>query len=250
MIGVLSHAERHDQMQTAIHAGFTFMEKAKAFHDGKLSIVCYGPTLLDTWQSIQRPVMTVSGAHDFLIERGIVPDFHVECDPRQHKAAMMKRPQESTEYLMASVCHPDFWEILDNRKVQLWHLINGEDLSTVEWVANHHPAGMSCLIGGGSTVGQRAMNVAAALGYRRFRMYGMDCSFTDKLHAGEHSNPKAQIVTMVTTGNRVFKTTKQLLQSAREMEQFLLTADAEVEFYGDGLMQELARILKTRKVTV
>jgi len=57
---------------------------------------------------------------------------------------------------------------------------------------------------------------------------------------------KEQKITMVQAGERIFQTTKQMVQAAIEMEKFLETQDAEVIFHGDGLMQETAKILKQR----
>ena len=238
--GVLSNAERHAQMSQA-HG--QMLKKRPKFNDKWASIVCYGPSLADTWRLIKRPIVTVSGAHDYLVKRGIVPDFHVDCDPREHKARMLQNPQSKTTYLMATVCHPKYWEVLKGHNVRLWHLINGDDLKTVAWVLENHPEGANSMIGGGSTVGQRAMNVMAALGYRRFNVHGMDCSFTTDRHAGPHFG-KEQAKIFVKAGNRVFQTTRQMLQAAIEMEQFITTQDAEVAFFGDGLMQETALQLK------
>lgn len=222
---------------------FPMMKKHPRFGSRKVSLVCYGPSLLETWRDIEGPIMTVSGAHDFLVERGITPDWHVDCDPRQHKAGMLKRPQEGTKYLMASVCHPDFWDTLKKYRVNLWHLINGDDFETVAWVRKNHPTGLASLIGGGSTVGMRAMEVCAALGFRRFNIYGMDCSHSTQRHAGLHLG-KPQVETRVSVGFRQFKTTLQMLQAAQEMERFILTMDADITFHGDGLMQATAQYLK------
>jgi hypothetical protein len=238
--GVLSNDERHAQMS---QARGQMLKKRPKFNDKWASIVCYGPSLADTWKLIKRPIVTVSGAHDYLVRRGIVPDFHVDCDPREHKARMLQNPQAKTIYLMATVCHPKYWEVLKGRQVRLWHLINGDDLETVAWVMQNHPEGANSMIGGGSSVGQRAMNVMAALGYRRFNIHGMDCSFTIDRHAGAHLG-KEQAKIMVKAGNRVFQTTRQMLQAAIEMEQFITTQDAEIAFFGDGLMQETALQLK------
>lgn len=245
--GVLTTDERHDQMQQAINLHLPFLKKAPTFHDGKISIVCYGPSLVDTWPALyalHQPIITVSGAHDFLAKKFIYTDYHVEIDPRPHKAEMLKQPLPRTKYLMASVCHPNFWEVLKGQNVLLWHLISGPE--TVEWVREHHPAGLDSMIGGGSTAGQRAMNVAAALGYRRFDVFGMDCSFKDDRHAGEHTGQRQPEV-RVSVNDKVFKTTPQLLQSAREIQDFLLTIDAEVTFHGDGLVQEMAGMIQRRK---
>lgn len=247
MIGVMTNEDRHNQMAQAIGL-FPMLQKRGKFLPRRASIACYGPSLADTWRELRSPIISVSGAHDYLIERGIVPDFHVDCDPRPHKPEMLTKPQKATTYLMASVCHPLFWEALQGRSVRLWHLINGDDLETVAWVAQNHPVGMKSMIGGGSSVGMRAMNVAAALGYRKFDIHGMDCSFTEKRHAGAHTGSQ-QVETLVKAGNRIFKTTKQMLQAAIEMEHFLQQQDAEVRFYGDGLMQETAKILRGRHET-
>ena len=238
--GVLSDAERHEQMRKAI-GRFPFLKKRDSVRNYPVSIACYGPSLRETWRTIERPIISVSGAHDFLIERNIVPDWHVEIDPRPHKPLMLTRPNRYTRYLMASVCHPDFWDILKNLHVSLWHLIN--DQATLDWVKEYHPEGLDSTIGGGSTVGQRALNVgAAALGFRRFNVYGMDCSFNDlgERHAGPHTGPPESIIRIDD-----LYTTPQLLQAANEMRSFLSTMDAEVHFHGDGLLHRMAKGMAT-----
>lgn len=244
--GVLSNAERHAQMEVALGYRFPMLKKSNGFSDRKVAIACYGPSLADTWQSIRAPIISVSGAHDFLVSRGTTPVWHVDCDPRPHKAAMLKLPNLQCRYLMASCCHPDMWPKLKGKNVKLWHLINGDDFQTPAWIKEHHPGGLGSMIGGGSTVGMRAMEVAAHIGFRRFEVYGMDCSVTDQHHAGEHLGKK-QDITTVSVGGKPFKTTPQLLQAAREMEQFIQTYDAQVNFHGDGLMQATAAFLQTRK---
>ena len=247
--GVLSNTERHAQMQKAIATGFPFLQKRESFHENRCSLVCYGPSLLDTWRMVkplENSIITVSGAHDFMVDRNIIATYHVEIDPRPHKAKMLRSPREETRYLMASCCHSDFWPKLADHDVQLWHLINGDDKETGKWVAEHHREGLASMIGGGSTVGLRAMNVAAALGFRRFAIFGMDCSFNVERHAGGHTG-EPEPERRVWCGGRLFRTTPQLLQAAREMARLLVTMDVECEFYGDGLMQELARQLQKRK---
>lgn len=251
--GILSDAERHDQMQTAVNLHWPFLQKAQRQRKGAVSICAYGPSLLDTWRLAKtyqkinhRPIITVSGAHDFLVSRGVIPDFHVEIDPRAHKPKMLTKPQAKTQYLMATVCHPDFWDVLDGCDVRLWHMVN--DHETVKWVASHHPAGLQSMIGGGSTAGQRAINVAAALGFREFHVFGMDMSFqADRRHAGEHTG-EPEPPTIMSVGGREFKTTKQLAQSAREMEEFLNNTEGiKIAFHGDGLVQEMAYVIQKRK---
>src|SRR2546430_17329417 len=121
MIGVLNNRERHEQMAEAILHVFPMLKKKTTFSTNKVSIICYGPSLLNTWRHIDREQsrITVSGAHDFLADRNIQPTWHVEIDPRAHKPQMLRNPRQGTSYLMASVCHPDFWKILKGYNVQL-----------------------------------------------------------------------------------------------------------------------------------
>jgi hypothetical protein len=78
-------------------------------------------------------------------------------------------------------------------------------------------------------------------------MFGVDCSFLrDQRHAGPHTG-RPQPITTVAVGERTFKTTPQMIQSAQEFCEFLRTADAEVNFHGDGLIQTLAHSIKKEK---
>ncbi len=245
---IMTAEERHAQMAAALKTGLPFLKKLGRFHNEWINIICYGPSLVETWKDINRrdylPILTVSGAHDFLIRRGLTPSIHVHIDPRPFQKEMLELPNESTRYLMASVCPPDFWLVLAGFHTELWHSLNGE--GDMEWVRKNHPAGVQAAIGGGSTVGQRAMNVASALGFRRFRVYGMDFSFGDHHWAGPHPGNEEPIIHVDLNG-RTFTTTPQLLMAAQEMEVFLRTMDVETEFHGDGLMQEVAKTIKKER---
>src|SRR3954462_11234756 len=74
--------------------------------DDPVAVVCFGPSLRETWEQIRgfRCVISCSGAHRFLVERGIIPSWHVEVDPRAHKVSLIGPRQAATEYLIASAC--------------------------------------------------------------------------------------------------------------------------------------------------
>jgi hypothetical protein len=234
-------------------------------HDGRVCIVGFGPSLQQTWRHILiekrafgAKVVSVSGAHDFLISRGIVPDYHIEVDPREHKCFFTRNPHPDVNYWIASCCHPNLIENLigNESKLALWHLYNSDnDLKIIA------PGGIdpeSLLICGGSGVGARAVHLMFGQGYRTFSLYGMDCSFaqTDgSQHAGEHSG-KAKPEWMVRVGDRWFRSSAQLVYMARSMVdscQMLerIAADQgepvidgttdHVEFFmhGDGLLQQM-----------
>lgn len=76
--------------------------------DLPVAIVGYGPSLKSTWERLKDwpgIIWTVSKAHDFLVERGITPHFHTDCDLGEHKRLCVQRPGP-TVYVMAAKMHP------------------------------------------------------------------------------------------------------------------------------------------------
>ncbi len=192
-------------------------------HDGRVAIVAYGPSLKQTWQYLKTEkrafgtkIVSVSGAHDFLIERGIVPDYHIEVDPREHKAWFTRNPHPEVTYWIASCCHPALIDNLLDKgcKVALWHVYNSDTDRTI--VDENGPDPKGWLICGGGSVACRATNVMYTRGYRSFSMYGMDCSFepTGAQHAGDHSG-KLHPTWNVRVGDRWFLTSANMVYTAR-----------------------------------
>lgn len=234
-------------------------------HDGRVCVVGYGPSLRQTWQYLQverrafgAKIVTTSGAHDFLIARGIVPDYHVDIDPREHKAHFTRNPHADVSYWIGSCCHP---VLIDNllshgSKLALWHVFNGD--SDYKISEKDGPDPDSLLICGGSGVGARAIHLFYALGYRSFSLYGMDNSFAPDgdQHAGEHTG-KQQSEWNVRVGGRWFRSSaaqvymaRSILDDRTRLERLSAESDEpciegttdHVEFFmhGDGLLQAMA----------
>lgn len=220
-------------------------------HSGTAIVVCYGPSLKTTWPAIRHErntipgakVVTVSGAHDFLIKNRVVPNYHVECDPRLHKADMINLPKRKVEYLLASCVHPDLLRKLQRNgkvaNISLWHLSNGDESMRI--INDLEPN--SFLIGGGGSVGLRAVCVMHAMGFRKFVIHGMDCSFEgDEQHAGAHTG-KRQNAIKVRCGSREFITSPVLISYARQFQDMvrLMAGDCQFDMHGDGLLQAMCR---------
>jgi hypothetical protein len=228
--------ERNDHMEVALKQGYERLEQAPS-GSGEMTIVCYGPSLGDEIENIRkapRPLITVSGAHDFLINRGIVPDFHMDSDPRPHKAMFTEFPHEDVTYVMASCCHPKVWENLKGQKVLLWHLDNGEE--TMKWLEENDP--LSFCIGGGSTAGLRAIEIGLVMGKGKFHIFGMDCSFKGKQWAGKHSG-QAHPVMRIKCAGKDFETSGLMIQAARELIEMKEKRNLDVKIYGDGLLPSM-----------
>ncbi len=234
-------------------------------HEGRVCVVGYGPSLHQTWHYINverrcfgAKIVTVSGAHDFLISRGIIPDYHVDVDPREHKGAFTRNPHPDVKYWMASCLHPTVIDNLVNHKAQLalWHVFNSDNDVRIQEPGGPDPG--SLLVCGGSGVGARANMLFYTVGYRSFSLYGMDSSFgpSGEQHAGEHNGKRHQEWN-VRVGGRWFRSSAAQVYMARSVLQFVpvlnkLSAAAgepcipgtsdhvEFFFHGDGLLQAMA----------
>jgi hypothetical protein len=234
-------------------------------HEGRVCIVGFGPSLRESWRylnmerrSFGAKIVSTSGAHDFLVERGVVPDYHVEVDPREHKAFFTRNSHPDVNYWIASCCHAKLIDNLveRNSKVSLWHLLNSDE--DLEIAAPHGPDPGALLVCGGSGVAARAIHLFYTQGYRSFSLYGMDCSFdaaSKEQHAGEHTG-KVQPEWNVRVGDRWFVSSAALVYMARSVidsfrlldrlstennEPFIEGTTDRVEFlmHGDGLLQTM-----------
>ncbi len=220
-------------------------------HDRRAIVACYGPTLKDNIARLieehhEEPsdIISVSGAHDFLVGSNIIPTFHVECDPRPHKADNINRPQPGVRYLISSMAHPRLVEKLGGHDVALWH-ISGEQ--SIRLIDELEPDAF--MVGGGGNVGLRAIALLHELGYRKFSIYGMDCSFSDdgaERWSGPHAqkaNPSEQPLCQAKVGERIFTTSPIYLSYAANFFELVgHLPDATFRVYGDSLLQAWCRL--------
>lgn len=245
MSAAVAEEIRHNQMAIATMQGFERMKMAD-MHNGTLTIACYGPSLADTWQNIKGPVLSVSGAHDFLIERGIVPTWHADMDPRPHKAKHLEKPHKDVEYLMATVCHPDAWARLKGYNVKLWHVISSK--KTYEWVSRYDADNI--LVAGGSAIGLAAVHLGGVLGFRHFEIHGMDgCYRGDARHAGAHFGHPQKSKEYEIDG-RKFRSSKIMMNSMVEFFNMAKGFPFFAVVHGDGLLQHIAHKIDLENVAI
>jgi len=204
---------------------------------GMLSICGFGPSLADTWHDIRGRVMTTSGAHDFLIAKGIIPKYHVETDPREHKVQFVRNSRPEVTYLINSQCHSKMFEALHDRRVLMWHGFTDDDGDNQAALLHELEPGAR-LMAGGTNVGMRAIVVARELGYTRFELHGMDCCYRgEKQWAGEHFT-KLNYPVKVEVEGRIFETSEQMMQSTDDFFNTLrMLPGCSFKIYGDGLLE-------------
>ena len=228
-------------VQAAIALGLPSLQKGDLTNE-PIAVVCSGPSLKATRREIRyfNKILTCSGAHEYLLRFGIVPTWHMEGDPRKHKAVFVKHPHKRVQYLIASSCHPQMFENLKGYDVRVWHsLMKAEHLLTMD----HYPSG-DWVLTGGTNVGMRALVVARLLGFTNVHVFGMDCSAGDSFHTGDHPNepPKNKYET-VKVGDREFQTTKLFLCYAKQFfHEIIQLPDVHFTMHGDGLLQALTAL--------
>ncbi len=205
-----------------------------------IAVVGFGPSLADTWEEVKlfSHIITCSGAHKFLIERGVIPTWHLDVDPRKHKITLLGTPHLDVEYLIASACHPDLVRYLQSHQatIKLWHVFDSQEegfriLPHGEWSLT-----------GGCSAGLRALTMARFLGFTDLHIFGLDGSEgkTGK-HADAHPN-QAKVVQETVYDGVTYRTTAAFLEAARgtfhELDQM---TDVKATFYGDGLVQHMAK---------
>jgi len=251
-VGVVDSEKRWQQVTTNTARIGKRIETAEK-HERRVLVACYGPSLKHNIEALKQEaaetgglIVSVSGAHDFLIENGIRPDVHLECDPRPHKADNIAKPIEGVQYLIGSCCAPELFDKLEGGDVRLWHVSSPEHQMRFVDEIKENPLHV---ISGGGSVGLRSIPVLYAMGYRAFTIYGMDCSFSDdgsEQWAGAHAG-KRQDLCQVNCGGRVFTTSPILLTYATGFfETIQKVSDCTVKMVGNGLLQSMCVVLSNR----
>lgn len=217
-----------------------------AVRDEPIAVVGFGPSLNETYHYLKdfKQIITCSGAHKFLIDRGIIPTYHCEVDPRAHKVQLIGDPHHDVEYLIASTCHAAVFDHLKDYNTKLWHVFdNAEDairtLPHGEWALT-----------GGCSVGLRAITIARFLGFTNMHIFGMDGNEGESgKHAAFHPmQPKKHNLTTYCDVygcpdyGTVYRTTPGMLAPAKglwhELDQM---PDVTTVFYGESLTTHMSR---------
>lgn len=233
-----------ENIKHAIALGLPELMPAICSHDGTFVIVGSGPSLANYADQIKaerakgRPICAIKAAHDWLCKQGIEPDLFLSIDPRDRRNNVQEETQ-NTLYLLASRCNPGLFEFLKNRNVMLWHALSAPEENNL--VIDRYR------IGGTTTSGLRAVNVAYFLGFRKVVMYGMDsCNAPDGITKRIDGSLTGQTTDVIVDGSmKKFVCNIAMAQQAMDFQKlWSMMPDIQVEIHGDGL---LAAILEERK---
>ena len=227
--------QRDKQIQYAISKIKERVQPNENKIEDPIAVVGYGPSLKYTWEKIKefKYIITCSGAHRFLIDREIIPTYHLEVDPRDHKIKLLGEPHKDVEYLIASTCHPRYFDHLEGYNLKLWHIFD----STDEGISMLPPGEWG--ITGGCDAGLRAITMSGFLGFRNLHIFGLDGNFEGKKrHADYHPNNLYSLETEF--NGKIYHTTPGMLEASRQsMRELDMIPAVKATFYGEGLTQDM-----------
>jgi uncharacterized Rossmann fold enzyme len=228
-------------MDAAIARGYPQIKEAQPAKTGAILLVASAPSVKGQLELIKKmkaagsPIVAIKGAHDWLIDNGVMPDYALAIDPQEHRIAFYK-PQPSVHYMIASQCHPAMFDNLEGCQVTLWH----------PYVKKGQDRPKNCmLIGGGTTSGLRAISLFYVLGYRQFELFGFDsCNDGELLRVngeGLKDGDKLIEVKIDPQGETFYCNTAMALQAEHFQTYYDYLPDATFNGHGRGLIQAIIK---------
>lgn len=222
-------------------------------------IVGGGPSLADELPKLRFHrerggiLFALNGAHDWLIERGIVPNFHVLLDARPENVRFVAHPHQDVTYLIASQCHPSVFDALDFHEVITWTACTDAPEKD-HALAARFPGRPIMLVGGGATVGLKTMNLAYLWGFRRFSLFGFDSSYrgTENHAYRQELNDNESRIEVHAAGRDFICAPWMAKQTMEFQSQYrqLTALGCRIKVHGDGLLPHVAAQLKKEIVHV
>lgn len=198
-------------------------------HKHIMSIAGGGPSLADTKEQLKGYICAVNGSLRYLLSEGIEVNACGVVDPGEHLAEIIEaRPD--IHYFIASQAHPKVFEKLKGCHVVMWHASGPE--GSEELLKQARPDDWF-MIGGGSTMGVRWLNLGHACGFREFHVHGLDSSYRNgQTHAYQERERQNSLV----VGG--FETSPAFLQQVTDFAATkALLNDSTIHLYGEGLLQ-------------
>lgn len=231
-------SQLYANIHTNSHNGHKWV-RAEEPHE-RVAVICgSGPSLRDTLADVRKhwvssgDVFALNGAARFLADNTIFPRYQVVLDARLETLDLVG---PAREHLFASQVHPALFAAKPD--ALLWQLqVSGIDHLLPDYDDDY------CLIGGAASVGNTAICLAYAMGYRTMHLYGYDSSnregqthaFAQPLNAGDpmaHVNFNGrEYVASLTMKLQA----ERFQETARELEALGVT----LHVHGSGLLPDM-----------
>jgi len=218
-----------------------------------ICICASGPSLADHIEDIRARqaagwhVAAMNGSHNFLIEKGITPDYMFMVDARPVNLPFLRLANDRTTYVIASQCQPEIFAELEARgcKTMLWQMFHdqGGFDAICETLGPGHTA--ISKFAGAYNVGQSCLTPIWALGYKVWHLFGYDGSMREgERHAfTQWQNADEEVHELMFRGE-VYAATGTMAHHAETFHDCLRTFrgfGVHAEIIGDGLLPAMVR---------
>lgn len=201
---------------------------------GHAAVCGAGPSLAETIGELSSltTVFACNSAAKLLNRRGRRPTYQVLLDALPESVEELA---DADTHLIASTCDPSVFDAA--RNPVLWH-------PCMDGILDCIPAGkFFALIGGGITVCNSAMCIAATLGYRDIEAHGMDSSYrSGERYSTGNSTQEGVLPVHVEHNGKTYETGYDLkLQVGvfMKLSHELRRAGCNIAVRGDGLLPDI-----------
>lgn len=215
-------------------------------HDKKIALVGGGPSLKHYLDDIRqfKTIFACGSCNDYLMSNNIIPTYAGICDPDALSINYFQKLDTETKYLVASGCDGKIFDHLKNYQVILWHCHS--DTYKPEEIEPNYQA-----VGGGCTIGLRAITIAITLGYTNLHFFGFDSCMSENNDSHAYQTEDVGILYEVKVGtedeldysSKVFKVAGYQLAQATHFIQFHKSYGHMFvpTIYGDGMLAEVLK---------
>jgi len=214
----------------------------------EVCIVGGGPSLSATLPNLRMrynrgaTIWALNGAMDWLQEHHLTPDAMVLLDARPEMVGMLRNLHKKTIYYVAAQCDPAVFDALSGYEVRMWVGY----CPGIEAVASEFPQKPIVIVGGGNTVGLKALCMASLCQFQRIHLFGFDSCYGESHHAYPQPLNDGEKTMGFKAAGRSFTAAGWM---ARQAQDFVIdyrnatAAGAKVTVHGDGLIPHIAKQL-------
>lgn len=218
--------------------GAKWVEASDA-HNGVAAILAGGPSLksdhlrLRWLQQTGAKLFALNNVPAYLASVSVFPDAHVLLDALPSVTGFVRGMTKGERYY-SSQCDPSVLDAAGDELI-IWN-------PYIQNIKEHVPEARDPFVGGGTTVGTRAIGLAYMLGYRKIHVFGLDSCYQNGAGHAYHQGDHASLLTVTFMGKK-YKTPPQLLAQVEEFKNIvpeLLANGCELIIHGDGLLPDVA----------
>jgi len=231
----LDETTRLQNIRSAMERDVPWMD-ALPTHGGRWNVCAGGPSLRKEVKRIKKAkgvIVSVNGTHNYLLSKGVKPDYFVLTDPQEHCKRFVKRPQKDVTYLVAAHCDPKVFDRLEGYDCRLWFPLDYE-----------LPVPVS--IGGGTTVGLRAINIGFTLGYRDIHLWGFDGCIKESHHAYPQPENDGEETRIVKYRGKEFEMTDWMINQAANFDELMRKHQLNITVHTPGVIQHIRSYYASR----